>query len=77
VVVKGAGSATVTVPAGTYRTTLIEETLTEHFAGVALDMKIQGWDANGVGPVKTDVISTAGGKTTTVSTEELKSFTKG
>jgi hypothetical protein len=77
VVVKGAGSATVTVPAGTYRTTLIEETLTEHFAGVLLDMKIQNWDAHGVGPVKTDVISTAGGKTTTVSTEELKSFTKG
>jgi hypothetical protein len=52
VVVKGAGSATVTVPAGTYRTTLIEETwtLTEHFAGVALDMKIQNWDANGSAP---------------------------
>jgi hypothetical protein len=40
-------------------------------------MEIQNWDADGVGPVKSDVISTADGKTTTVSTEELKSFTKG
>lgn len=77
VVVKGAGSATVTVPAGTYHATLINETLTEHFQGVAVDMEIQNWDAAGVGPVKSDVISTADGKTTTVSTEELKSFTKG
>ncbi len=43
VVVKGAGSATVTVPAGTYQTTLIDETPTEHFDGVALDMEIQNW----------------------------------
>ena len=77
VVVKGAGSATVTVPAGTYQTTVINETMTEHFDGVAVDMEIQNWDASGVGPVKTAVVSTAEGKTTTVSTEELKSFTKG
>ena len=77
VVVRGAGSATVTVPAGTYQTTLIDENLTSHFQGVTLNTEIQNWDANGVGPVKTAVVTTAGGKTTTVSTQELKSFTKG
>ncbi len=77
VVVQGAGSATVTVPAGTFKTTLINETINEKFAGVTVKMEIQNWDATGVGPVKTDVISTAGGHTTTVSTQELKSFTKG
>jgi hypothetical protein len=77
VVVKGAGSATVTVPAGTYQTTLIDETLSEEFDGVAVDTQIQNWDASGVGPVKTAVTSTADGKSTIVSTEELKSFTKG
>lgn len=77
VVVKGAGSATVTVPAGTYQTTLINETLTEQIEGVSVTIEIQNWDANGVGPVKTEVTSIAEGKTTTVSTEELKSFTKG
>jgi hypothetical protein len=77
VVVRGAGSATVTVPAGTYQTTLIDETITEHIEGIALSTEIQNWDANGVGPVKTAVLTTAGSKTTIVSTQELKSFTKG
>jgi hypothetical protein len=77
VVVQGAGSATVTVPAGTYQTTLINETINEKFGGIALKLEIQNWDAKGVGPVKSDVISTAGGHSTMVSTQELKSFTKG
>jgi hypothetical protein len=77
VVAKGAGSATVTVPAGTYQTTIIDQTITAHFDGITIDMRIQTWDASGVGPVKSEVNSTIGGKTTTVSVEELKSFTKG
>jgi hypothetical protein len=77
VTVKDGGSASVTVPAGTYQTTIIDETMTEHFEGIALDLEIQNWDADGVGPVKTDVISTAEGHTTTVSTDVMKSFTKG
>jgi hypothetical protein len=77
VVTKGAGPASVTVPAGTYQTTLIDETMTEHFDGIAVNVEIQNWDASGVGPVKTAVISTADGKTSTVSSTELKSFTKG
>jgi hypothetical protein len=77
VVVQGGGSATVTVPAGTYQTTLINETISEKFGGIAVKMEIQNWDASGVGPVKSDVISTAGGHTTTISKQELKSFTKG
>jgi hypothetical protein len=77
VLVTSGGSATVMVPAGTYQTTLINETMTEQFEGVPLKTEIQNWDASGVGPVKSDVITTADGHSTTVSAQELKSFTKG
>jgi len=73
VTVQGAGSATVTVPAGTYHTTLINDTLTESFMGFSISLRIQTWLASGVGPVKSEVTTNG----TTVSTEELKSFTKG
>ena len=77
VVVKAAGSATVTVPAGTYSTTIIDETLSENFDGISASTLIRNWVANGVGPVKSEVFSTADGKTAVESTNELKSFTKG
>ena len=73
VTVQGAGSATVTVPAGTYHTTLINDTLTEGFMGFSISLRIQTWLASGIGPVKSEVTTNG----TTVSTEELKSFTKG
>jgi hypothetical protein len=73
VTVQGAGSATVTVPAGTYHTTVIDDTLTERFMGVSVSIRIRTWLAPGVGPVKSQVTTDG----TTVSGEELKSFTKG
>jgi hypothetical protein len=73
VTVQGAGSATVTVPAGTYRTTVIDDTLTEKLMGVSLSIRIRTWLAPGTGPVKSQVTTNG----TTVSGEELKSFTKG
>ncbi|HUL26621.1 MAG TPA: hypothetical protein VLW44_12725 [Streptosporangiaceae bacterium] len=73
VTVQGAGSATVTVPAGTYHTTLINDTLTESFMGASISLRIQTWLASGVGPVKSEVTTNG----TTISTEELKTFTKG
>lgn len=73
VTVKGAGSATVTVPAGTYHTTILDSTLAEKIAGVSVGILIRTWLASGVGPVK-DQVTTDG---TVVSGEELKSFTKG
>jgi hypothetical protein len=73
VTVQGAGSATVTVPAGTYHATVIDDTLTEKFMGVSVGIRIRTWLAPGVGPVKSQVTTDG----TTVSGEELKSFTKG
>ena len=73
VTVQGAGPATVTVPAGTYHATVIDDTLTEKFMGVSVSLRIRTWLAPGVGPVKSEVTTDG----TTVSNEELKSFTKG
>jgi len=73
VTVQGAGSATVTVPAGTYHATVIDDTLTEKLMGVSVSIRIRTWLAPGVGPVKSQVTTDG----TTVSGEELKAFTKG
>jgi hypothetical protein len=73
VTVQGAGSATVTVPAGTYHATVIDDSLTEKFMGVSVGIRIRTWLAPGVGPVKSQVTTDG----TTVSNEELKSFAKG
>jgi hypothetical protein len=73
VTVQGAGPATVTVPAGTYHATVIDDTLTEKLIGVSVSIRIRTWLAPGVGPVKSQVTTDG----TTVSGEELKSFTRG
>ncbi len=77
VVVKGEGTQTVTVPAGTYQATVIDEVMSEKFSGMAVDMDIRTWVANGVGPVKTELTTDAAGKSTIANDEVLKSFTKG
>ena len=77
VVVKGEGTQTVRVPAGTYQATLIDEVMSEKFSGIAIDMDIRTWVANGVGPVKTELRTSSAGKTAIVNDQELKSFTKG
>jgi hypothetical protein len=73
VTVQGAGAATVTVPAGAYHTTVIDDTLTEKFMGVSVSIRIRTWLAPGIGPVKSQVTTNGA----TVSGEELKSFTRG
>jgi hypothetical protein len=73
VTVQGAGPATVTVPAGTYHTTVINDTLAENFMGVSVSIRIRTWMAKGIGPVKSQVTTNG----TTVSGEELTSFTTG
>ena len=77
VVVKGEGTQTVTVPAGTYQATVIDEVMSEKFSGIAIVMNIRTWVANGVGPVKTELTTNAAGKSAIVNDQELKSFTKG
>jgi hypothetical protein len=77
VVVKGEGTQTVRVPAGTYQATLINETMDEKFSGINVGLDIRTWVANGVGPVKSEVRSNAAGRSTIATLQELKSFTKG
>jgi hypothetical protein len=77
VTVKGEGSATVTVPAGTYHATLLGESITMSFNGFSVGIIIQTWLANGIGPVKSAAYSSTHGQKFALSTEELVSFTKG
>lgn len=77
VVVQGAGTATVVVPAGTFQTNIIDQTITSKVDGHASAVEIRTWVATGVGPVKQVLMSIVDGKTTITNTEELKSFTKG
>jgi hypothetical protein len=77
VTVKGEGTQSVTVPAGTYQATLVHETIRESLDGIKIATQIENWLASGVGPVKSVVSSTTGTTTEVLSTQELKSFTKG
>jgi hypothetical protein len=77
VTVSGAGTQTVTVPAGTYQAQVINEVFAQKFAGLTVRFILQTWVANGVGPVKfaLDHTGSAGSVPTTV--EELTSFSQG
>jgi len=77
VTVQGHGSQNVTVPAGTYHAQLIDETISEKFDGVAIGLTVETWVANGVGPVKSDLLSKASTAGIPTTVEVLKSFTKG
>ena len=68
------GPATITVPAGTYQATLLEQTVTSHGGGREV---IKSWVVNGIGQVRTQItVFIKGGRN--VSTDEvLTSFTKG
>ena len=68
------GPATVTVPAGTYQATLLEETATDHSGGRDV---VKTWVVNGIGQVKTVTTVTVKGARQVSSAEELTSFTKG
>ena len=76
ITVKGDGTQTVTVPAGTYSADVIDEVMTEKIEGYTTKITIETWVANGVGPVKEET-STGVGAATLNITEVLKSFTKG
>lgn len=77
--VKGEGTASVTVPAGTYQASQIAETMSSSIDGYKITLTVRTWVANGVGPVKSEVFSDMLGSSasaTPTSTEELASFTK-
>ena len=71
VTVQGAGTAPVSVPAGTYRASVVKTTITAQ--GQTIEVTV--WIAQGTGPVKTQVLIRAPGGTG-LTTNELLSFTK-
>lgn len=77
VTVKGDGTATVTVPAGTYNATVVS--MIENFtvAGYKATIVVKSWMANGVGPVQSEAELTELGHSQLVSELKLKSFTHG
>lgn len=77
VTVQGGGTATVTVPAGTYRATLVTMTVTTTVGNFTSTAIVKVWSAAGAGPVKSEEFVRAGGKTQLKSTEELVTFVKG
>jgi hypothetical protein len=77
ITVKGDGTATVTVPAGTYSTTVVQMTETYTISGYTGTIVVKTWVAAGVGPVQSEAILEELGHSETVSHQELVSFTKG
>ncbi len=75
--VQGAGTATVTVPAGTYQARIVNVTMAIPMGGASISVEVRTWFADGVGPVKEEVLTTGNGKTTVTLVEELTSYTKG
>ena len=71
VTVQGAGTAWVSVPAGSYHASVVKTTITAD--GQTVEVTI--WIAQGTGPVKTVVVIRAPGGTG-LTTSELLSFTK-
>jgi hypothetical protein len=77
VTVQGAGTATVTVPAGTYQATVVLVTERLSIVGVTASIQVKTWLAPDVGPVMELVNTNEGSATSVVADEELLSFTKG
>jgi hypothetical protein len=77
VTVQGLGTHTVTVPAGTYRATLVTMLMSIRVGGLSSIEQIETWDAPGTGPVKSEVLLLAAGHTKVIATNELLTFTKG
>jgi hypothetical protein len=77
VTVQGAGTQSVTVPAGTYNATVVTMTMAETVDGIAVSSEVRTWLATGVGPVKSEVILNEGGASHVVAENRLVSFKAG
>jgi len=77
VAVQGAGTAGVTVPAGSYQATVVNMTITTQVGSYTTTVDVKTWLAPGTGPVKSEVLTRAGGKTKLTTTNVLLTFTKG
>jgi hypothetical protein len=76
VTVRGKGTQTVTVPAGTYRAQLVDERLSMVLDGLKLAFTVDTWVAPGVGPVQVRLTGNGTGSVQD-SIQELRSFTTG
>jgi hypothetical protein len=77
ITVKGAGTQSVTVPAGSYNATVVNMTMSETVEGHQASDTVTTWLATGVGPVKSEVTVDESGQSITVGTQVLTSFTQG
>ena len=80
ITIQGAGTATVTVPAGTYRATVVSETTTFSFFGIGKPVTsyVKTWLAPGVGLVQEQLaLTNTAGTYHVVTTLELESFSRG
>jgi hypothetical protein len=77
ITVKGEGTASVSVPAGTYSATVVN--MNEQFSilGHSGTIEIKTWLADNVGPVQTEVFTVFGGAQTLTSKTVLVSFKHG
>jgi hypothetical protein len=72
VTVQGAGTTSVSVPAGRYQASVVDTTIATN----AVTIEVKTWIAQGTGTVKTVVLIQAAGGSELNTTSELVSFTK-
>ena len=77
VTVQGAGTTSIRVPAGTYQASVVDMTIAAKVGGSPTTVEVTTWIAQGVGPVQTEEVIRAAGKSQLTTTNELLSFTKG
>jgi hypothetical protein len=73
----GEGTATVTVPAGTYSASVVNVVESADFMGFNTTIDDKSWLAPGVGPVQSELLTGTGGNAKLTNKEVLTSFTKG
>jgi hypothetical protein len=74
---QGQGTQSITVPAGTYSTSVVNVQEAATIDGYSTTLDDKTWFASGVGPVQSELIDIDGGKTSITTKEELTSFVKG
>jgi hypothetical protein len=77
ITVKGGGTQTVRVPAGTYSATVVNMTMSETIDGITVSTEVRTWLATGVGPVQSEVFLDEGGTDHVAAKDELVSFKAG
>ena len=77
VTVRGEGTTSVSVPAGTYQASVVDTVIAAKIGGSITTVEVDIWIAQGTGPVQTAVLIQAAGKIELTTTNVLLSFTKG